>query len=317
MFRRFWLIAGCAGALAIAACNNSSTTPAAPLTQTWIIDVGQSSPDGAFQGLNFYPNSITIDAGDTITWNIQSTEPHTITLLAIGQATPPPPVSANLGPAGGATFDGTTYTSSGLLNPQQSYKLTFTTPGTYTVYCLIHQPEMLMTVHVQAAGSSYPQTQQQLFNAAQTASQADLSAAQAAPALFPYAVNGPHLAAGISPGLNNPPPSNATVLRFLDDTTATSTNVTIAVGGSVTWTNLTLNEVHTVTFGIAGQPFPTLSPFGPPQGGPAYDGTVITNSGVIPPGGSYTLTFTKAGTYTYHCLFHDEGSNMIATVTVQ
>jgi len=34
--------------------------------------------------------------------------------------------------------------------------------------------------------------------------------------------------------------------------------------------------------------------------------------GPVPPGG----TFTKAGTYPYYCLFHDDDEGMYATVTV-
>ena len=64
--------------------------------------------------------------------------------------------------------------------------------------------------------------------------------------------------------------------------------VTIAVGGSVTWTNND-NTTHTST-------------------GSTW------NSGSIAPGGKYTATFSTAGTYTYHCTIHP---GMTGTVTVQ
>jgi plastocyanin len=35
------------------------------------------------------------------------------------------------------------------------------------------------------------------------------------------------------------------------------------------------------------------------------------------PGQSYSLTFTKAGTYIYFCLFHANTEGMIATLVVQ
>lgn len=95
------------------------------------------------------------------------------------------------------------------------------------------------------------------------------------------------------------------------------TSVTVAVGSTVTWTNLSNNEPHTVTFAPAGAPFPALNPFSPPSGGNTYDGTALVNSGVLQPGKSFSLTFTKAGTYTYHCIFHDDTENMIGTVIVQ
>ena len=72
-------------------------------------------------------------------------------------------------------------------------------------------------------------------------------------------------------------------------TTAYAPNpVTIAVGGSVTWTNND-NTAHTAT----GSTF---------------------NSGSIAPGRSYTATFPTAGTFTYKCSFHP---GMTGTVTVQ
>ena len=47
-----------------------------------------------------------------------------------------------------------------------------------------------------------------------------------------------------------------------------------------------------------------------------YDGTTLVNSGVLGPTQSFSLKFTKAGTYTYHCIFHDDTENMIGTVVV-
>ncbi len=74
-------------------------------------------------------------------------------------------------------------------------------------------------------------------------------------------------------------------------TTAFAPNtVTIAAGGSVTWTN---NDTvtHTST---------------------ANNGS--WNSGSIAPGGSFTATLTTPGSYTYHCAIHP---GMVGTVTVQ
>jgi plastocyanin len=64
--------------------------------------------------------------------------------------------------------------------------------------------------------------------------------------------------------------------------------VTVAVGGSVTWTNND-NTSHTST-------------------GSSW------NSGAIAPGASYTMTFPAAGTFTYHCTIHP---GMTGIVTVQ
>lgn len=304
------------------ACSGATTVlspgPLGPVT--WFANVGASSTDSALQGLSYYPTSMTINVGDTIAWTIASTEPHTITLLGAGQTQPPPPGPTSLAPAGGTTYDGTVFTSSGLSPRTTVYKLTFTAIGTFKVYCLIHQPEMFETVTVQAANSAYPNTQAQYQAQGAAKSVADLANAGASLLTFPFTIGGTQVAAGISPGLVGAAPSDATVLRFINGTSTANSTVTVPVGGSVTWYNESNNVPHTVTFGVAGQPFPVLNPFGPKLGGSSYDGTTTTSSGVLPPVpglNQYTLTFTKAGTYQYRCLIHDDDSFMIGTVVVQ
>jgi plastocyanin len=135
---------------------------------------------------------------------------------------------------------------------------------------------------------------------------------------IPYQPGGTHIAAGVSPPLVNGIPPQATVVRFLNGDRLNLTSVTIRVGTTLTWTNLSTNNPHTVTFPVAGQPLPPLpgDPFTPPLGGSTYDGTQVTNSGVLFYGQSYSLTFTKAGIFTYFCLFHDN-AGMIGTVIVK
>ena len=67
-------------------------------------------------------------------------------------------------------------------------------------------------------------------------------------------------------------------------------NVTISVGGRVTWKNLD-GEPHTVT---------------------ALDGSF--RSGGLDQNDSFTFKFTKAGVYKYLCTIHPQ---MVATVTVK
>jgi plastocyanin len=169
--------------------------------------------------------------------------------------------------------------------------LKFTKPGVYEVYCLIHQPEMVQTITVQAAGTPYPQTQSTISAQAQAGIAADLALGQQSVLLFPYPKGGPHLVAGISPGLASGTPSTATVMRFLIGDTLSSTAATVPVGTTVVWTNQSNNEPHTVTFAPVGQPFPTIDPFSPPSGGSTYDGSTLVNSGVLGLGQSFSLTF--------------------------
>ncbi len=309
-----------AAAAAATACNGSSSSPPsvrAPFAHAWNVTAGASAAQQAVQGLEFYPASLTIDAGDTVQWSFPTAEIHTVTFLAAGQATPPPPTDPSASaPAGGTVYDGSAYTSSGFMAGGATYALTFPKPGTYKYWCTVHVPEMVGTIVVQPAGSAYPSAQSAYDAQAQTAENADLSAGAASVSLFPYAAGGTHLAAGISPGKLGGPSATSTVLRFLDTMTMSDQHVDVAAGTTVTWTNLANNEPHDVVFPPAGAtPPPTLSPFSPPSGGTTYDGTALVNSGVIPPGASFSLTFTKAGTYTYYCLFH-AADGMVGTVTV-
>ncbi|MHB1536821.1 MAG: plastocyanin/azurin family copper-binding protein [Acidimicrobiales bacterium] len=101
--------------------------------------------------------------------------------------------------------------------------------------------------------------------------------------------------------------ANWSVMRFLPD------SLDVHVGDQVVWTQLAPQEVHTVTF-LSGQPAPA-NPFAPPSGGPDYNGTTLTNSGPLFPFQTYSLTFTRPGTFSYTCLLHDQ-LGMDATVTV-
>ena len=285
----------------------------------WQVSVGADRRNHALQALDFFSSTITIDAGDSVTWNFKASD-HTVSFLLPSQS----PFTAPLNAAGGSTEDGSAFTSSGIDGPGGSYTLTFPKPGTYTYYCLLHPPEMMGNVIVQAKGTPYPHPQGYYTGQGRAAANAQLSAAQASVALFPYTDLGTTLVAGISPGLaTGLPPSNSTVYRFLDADNLIATTVTIPVGATVTWVDQTNNEPHTVTFPVAGQPLPppiANNPFSPPAGGSTYDGSTLTNSGPFGtavgfPPNSYSLTFTKAGTFTYYCLFHDN-FGMIGIVKV-
>jgi len=303
----------------LASCSTGSSTLSSQTSSlTWHVQDGASSRAEALQGLAFYPSAMTIDAGDTVEWSFPANEPHTVSLLGSGQTKPLPPTDpAAAKPAGGSTYDGTAYTSSGYLFGGKTYSLTFPKQGTYTIYCLIHQPEMVSKVVVQPRGTAYPQQQSAYDQAAATASASDLAAALASVGTFAYPAGSHHFAAGISPGSLVGPPGSSSILRFLSTSSLDVTSATVPAGSTVTWTNLSNNEAHTVTFAPVGRPFPTLNPFAPPTGGNTYDGTTLVNSGLLFPGQSFSVTFPKAGIYTYHCLLHDDTENMIATLVVQ
>ena len=82
----------------------------------------------------FVPSTVTIEAGETVTWENTDTAAHTAT-----------GGSAADGPSG--VFD------SSLIMATQSYSFTFDTPGTYVYFCMVH-PWMEGTVIVEAAGAA-------------------------------------------------------------------------------------------------------------------------------------------------------------------
>jgi plastocyanin len=79
-------------------------------------------------------------------------------------------------------------------------------------------------------------------------------------------------------------------LRFVPDP------ITIAVGDTVTWTNVTTNIPHTSTSDTGD--------------------AVSWDSGTVNAGGTFSLTFTTPGTFPYHCTFH-QSLGMVGTITVQ
>lgn len=98
-----------------------------------------------------------------------------------------------------------------------------------------------------------------------------------------------------TPSSPSPTPSGTPVSIVSGSSTLTTTAyapnpVSVAVGGSVTWTNND-NTPHTST---------------------ANNGA--WNSGSVAPGGSFTMTFPAAGSFPYHCTIHP---GMIGTVNVQ
>lgn len=317
------ITAGCGGGGSgaqiptVPASNNTGGVAADPAVHssgiTWQLQAGGARQDGALQALAFLPHTITIDEGDTVTWTVAG-EVHTITFLGNNAAPPGDPTV----PQGGNTYDGTQFISSGILPPGQTYSVTFTKAGTYTYQCFLHPPEMTGVVIVQPRGTPLPNAQGFYTGSGTADLNAILSDAMTAVKQIPYAPGSTHIAAGVAPGGPAATPNHASVLRFLNGDRLNLTSVTIPAGTTLTWTNLSNNEPHTVTFPVAGQPLPPLpgDPFTPPIGGSTYDGTQVTNSGVLNPGSSYSLTFTRPGTYTYVCLFHDE-FGMIGTVVVK
>jgi VCBS repeat-containing protein len=96
----------------------------------------------------------------------------------------------------------------------------------------------------------------------------------------------------------------------------------IHVADTVTWTNQDPARAYTVTFPDASGAYP--DPGSPdalaPMGGPSYDGSAITSSGVLAPAGqpgnhSYSLAFTTQAVFQYRNLL-DTSRNDVGVISV-
>ena len=323
-----------AAMLAVAASGPAGGAAAAT---TYTIFAGAAGADQAAQIYDFIPKPVTVSVGDTVTWHVGSGEFHTVTFLgdqpnpgfvSVGPQGPQiTPLAAF--PTGGTSVPSAGPVSSGLLNEGQDFSLTFTQPGTYDYVCLVH-PHMAGQIVVVPTGQPVP-TRAEV--AAEVAPHVDNDLATAA---LPLALGAAteqavdtgtgETAAGVTAGTGD---TRVALDRFLPG------NVTVHAGELVTWTNADPDTPHTVTF-TAGQPAPDVimpepQPNGPPAlllnpavlapaGGTDFDGSTYTNSGFIggPPyaqTATYSLRFTKPGTYQYVCLLHDD-LGMKGTVTV-
>jgi len=323
-----------AAVASVAVRSHQVATPA-QAAQYWEVQVGYDDMQSFISTQAFFPNPLTINAGDTVNWRFAGF--HTVTFY--GNETPLPLIvpGANpgelavgaaffpIGPQGpNAVYDGTGRASSGTPPeggpPDQpfTYSLTFTRPGLYGYICTLH-PGMRGEVLVQPAGAPLPETPVQAKARGQATigalvgmMRSDLEGTR------PTSLGSVHLAyAGLGDAFG------VSALRFLPG------DVTVRRGDTVIWSFADPFEIHTVTF-TSGQPDPTFldvrpQPQGPPilavpanvarpVGGTSYLGQGSVNSGIRSYGGSYALTFdAPPGRYEYLCVIHPF---MRGTITV-
>jgi plastocyanin len=279
----------------------------------------------------FYPRVLTIHPGDKVTWTINSgNEPHTISFgpdsilrpleKPLAQFMPKVVNGKNVLVANPAVFfpsargplvesdsgSAKTLVSCGVIGPAgtpnpQSCTITFPNVGSFEYDCLLHSgvpgfPDMDGTINV-----------------------------------VPYTMPANHVWT-VWAGTGSPTDAND---GFVPD------HLTVQVGDKVTWKSGGV-FFHTVSFGIDPRKTPLLIPVGSTPQGPILALNPIISTPVMPAGGVYTggvansgieglqgnyldmpgatfvktpftLTFAKAGTYTYYCLIHP---GMVGTITV-
>jgi plastocyanin len=161
--------------------------------RTWHVLIGGHSENKAIQAEGYYPHVITIDAGDTVVWTLNTKEVHTVTFNGTCEdiSCVPPcvfTVSIDISPCGSPSYDGVSaIDSSGRMIPagynwdnsfphgNMTYSLTFTKPGA-NVYFDLSVSGMRGVVIVNPAGTPYPFTQAQYSEQAQEQLRSDLVA---------------------------------------------------------------------------------------------------------------------------------------------
>lgn len=329
--------------------------PRADGTNLWKVQVGGMDAENGLDLQAFFPTEITVNAGDAIWFEFAPMGMpgfHTVTFTS-GDPVPPlfvpdivegTPVASPEGPprlivnpevawpSEGDSYDGTGMLNSGIdvfRADAGPYIVTFTTPGSYDYQCVPHAPVMKAKVIVQEAGADLPK---------------DLAGydAQAQDEMAALIEQGKAAIAAYGEGMATPAASGATTWDAAAGLGGMSQargmvfapkELTIKVGDTVRWTNMTDGEPHTVTF-LGGDEQPTDSivepqPAGPPKiiqsfetflpsGDPEFDGKGYRNSGFmgLPPelnqmfglvGNTWELTFTAAGEYPYYCVLHASG----------
>lgn len=161
--------------------------------RTWHVLVGGHTGDQAVQAEGYYPHVITIDAGDTVVWTLNTREIHAVAFAGTCEdASCIPPdcftVNVDVSPCGPRRYDGVSaFDSSGRMVPPgynwdnavphggRTFSLTFTQPGA-NVYFDLSYAGMRGVVVVNPAGTPYPLTQAQYSAQAQQQLAADLAA---------------------------------------------------------------------------------------------------------------------------------------------
>jgi len=343
------------GSLALLSAAGASSrlgTHPALAAQTWNVQVGADipiapgTPGGPVSGNWYFPNVVTVNAGDTVSWTFPSANPHGVTFdnghtpKVADMINPLPDGSLDLtgtllpvpGPTPPSVFDPAAQLSSGVPTdpPDQRhpFTMTFNTPGVWTYECPIHGAQMWGQIIVQPTGSALSETPDK----ESARGQADLAAAAASlqgpppEPVPPLALSSGSSLVAVTVGAQIS--RGVSVLQFLPG------DITVHSGDTVAFTGADPSEIHTVTFTSGAEPPPFLDvrpqPAGPPQivfpamvanpvGGQVYDGTGYLNSGILFPGQTFAVTINAPpGTYQYVCLLHGGApQNMRGTITVQ
>jgi plastocyanin len=108
---------------------------------------GEPGTVKANPGRVFSPEEETVSVGDTVTWEVEGDEAHTVTAYE-GEL----PEGADYFASGDfeSENDATENVADGLLQGGETYEVTFDQPGTYRYYCIPHEADgMVGTIVVE------------------------------------------------------------------------------------------------------------------------------------------------------------------------
>jgi plastocyanin len=264
----------------------------------------------------FLPESIKVATGTTVTWQIAGPEPHSVTFVPPGSPAPNVETDDSLTfptpPTG--PYDGTTLVNSGVVplgaaTTVQKFSMSFSKPGTYTYYCVLH-PNMIGKLQVT---KDTQDSQQAITKAGNAQTKKYLAEGEAAKKKLVAATpkktknSDGSTTYSVEMGIST---AHTDVLAF------SPTPRTVKSGDHVTFVNNSAAP-HTASFGGAlVPPIPTAPNVVSPVPGASPQTLAqdtYLNTGWLPPkskGGppesarSYTYDVPAPGKYTYACALH-------------
>lgn len=290
----------------------------------WQAAVGAQSHDKGRQILAFLPSEIWIHAGDSVTWNVETDETHTVTFLVSGEARPPFTVGCPGATPDDSNFDGSSCVNGGPQVKGQSFTVRFSTAGNFKLVCLVHA-NMTGVVHVLDPEEPLPHDQE--FYDGRAAEQrrdllrdTDQDHDHDADHERHEHFHEHEVIAGAGEIVATPGGSaTISVVRFLHSPTF------IHVGDTVEWSNSNPTSPHTITFGTEpANPMPPSANVKVDADGARhaviYSQTDSVHSGFIAPAPEdriglaqaplgvtrFRVTFTHPGVFYYICALHDE-----------
>ena len=308
----------------------TTTTVEAP--DSYIVGAGVNDPEDVnIAVLQFLPKELTVPVGETVTWEWNGPEPHSVTFLAPGQEIPNPEEDDSLfaptPPEG--PYDGSTLVNSGLqpLGPDAPapFEVSFSKAGEYPFYCVIH-PLMVGSLTVAEEGEEVD-TFGDVANRGAQEKAGYLEEGRAAKAAL---VEAEPVKTANPDGSTNWTVQMGVTTTNVDVLAFAPTPAEIEAGDSVTFVNESLAPHTASFFGTGAEPIespvdPRVGPPAPGASPQALSSEGFFNTGLLPPNAppgagppiavrSFTFTVPAAGTYEYVCLLHAP-SGMAGTIT--